>query len=344
MRSENRDLNQRAKFRFWRDRRGAMALVFAVLLAPLFGFGALGVDIGLVYALERLAQSAVDNAALSGAMELAAGKGVDGGPATTEIQNLSLYAAKDNLPGNPNVTGNMASNLSVATGCTTPAANVICINNPPLLGPFASQATIPPNSGFSTSISDYVEAILGEQGGNVLANLVGYTTPFLVRTRAVAGLQQFYPCMLALNTSGTDLQNNGNVDLELGPKCAFASNSTTNTNPKQSILFNGGVTMHAAAISTAGGVNITGNSNVVSPRVTAFAPPVADPLAGLIHPYPNPANPAAPSATGTDVPANLYSCQYLYHPLGGAAVARHDGHLGEHRAVALPSRPSQRRH
>jgi hypothetical protein len=157
---------------------------------------------------------------------------------------------------------------------------VICINNPPLLGPFASAGTIPSNF-MSATPSDFVEAIIGEQGANVFAHLAGYTTPFLVRPRAVAGLFRFNPCMIALNTSGIDLQNNGNVDLEL-QDCAFASNSTTNDNPNQSIRFNGGVIMNAAAITTAGGLKLSGTSNTVSPPVATFAQQVSDPLGTLV--------------------------------------------------------------
>ena len=126
--------------------------MFAIILLPVMGIAGLGIDLGLTYSVLRIGQSAADNAALSGAMEVAAGKGVDGGPATTDIQNLGLWGARNNLPGT------MASNLTVATACTTPAANVICINNPPLLGPFASAGTIP--ASFNTNnTSDFVEAI-----------------------------------------------------------------------------------------------------------------------------------------------------------------------------------------
>src|SRR5216110_1763323 len=63
-------------YRRWlHDKRGATAALFAVLLVPLVGFAGLGVDLGIFYTLKRQMQSAVDNGALSGAMELSAGKG-----------------------------------------------------------------------------------------------------------------------------------------------------------------------------------------------------------------------------------------------------------------------------
>src|SRR6266576_3096369 len=156
---------------FLRDRRGAAAVIFAVTLLPLFAFAGLGVDVGLWYTIKRHAQSAADVAALSGAMELAAGKGVAGGPATTDIQNLAKYAAMNNL------SANAATSLTVATGCTAPSADQICVNNPPLF----------PGSTF-TGNSNYVEAILAQPGVSIFAGLVGYTNAPIVRTRAVAGL------------------------------------------------------------------------------------------------------------------------------------------------------------
>ena len=88
------------------DRRGATAALFALLLTVLFGFAGLGVDFGIWYTLKRQYQSAADNGAISGALEVVAGKGnFDGsglpvGPATTDLQNIAMYTAGDNLPVN----------------------------------------------------------------------------------------------------------------------------------------------------------------------------------------------------------------------------------------------------
>ena len=56
--------------KLWRDRTGGI-FVFAAIAAPvMIGAAGLSVDIGLWYANKRLAQSAVDSAALAGALEL----------------------------------------------------------------------------------------------------------------------------------------------------------------------------------------------------------------------------------------------------------------------------------
>jgi len=56
--------------KLWNDRTGGL-LIFAAIAAPvMIGAAGLSVDIGLWYANKRLAQSAVDSAALAGALEL----------------------------------------------------------------------------------------------------------------------------------------------------------------------------------------------------------------------------------------------------------------------------------
>ena len=55
--------------KLWRDRMGGV-FVYAAIAAPvLIGAAGLSVDIGLWYANKRLIQSAVDSAALAGALE-----------------------------------------------------------------------------------------------------------------------------------------------------------------------------------------------------------------------------------------------------------------------------------
>jgi len=142
----------------------------------------------------------------------------------------------------------------------------VCVNNPPLFGS-------------NTTNLGAVEVILAQQQNGFLASL--WQANVTVDTRAVAGPKAFDTCMIALGTSGTDLKNNGNATVTLN-NCSFASNSVTDTNPNYSVKFNGGVTMTAAAISTAGGSKITGSSNFISPPVTTHAAAVLDPYDGAI--------------------------------------------------------------
>src|SRR4051812_22576861 len=60
--------------RLWHDTRGFTAVFLALTLSVLIGFSALGVETGWWYTIKRVNQSAADVAALSGAMEVLAGK------------------------------------------------------------------------------------------------------------------------------------------------------------------------------------------------------------------------------------------------------------------------------
>lgn len=62
-----------ATVRLWRDERGVSAVVVAISLTVVIGFGALGAETGMWYAIKRQNQSAADAAAISAAYEVLAG-------------------------------------------------------------------------------------------------------------------------------------------------------------------------------------------------------------------------------------------------------------------------------
>jgi Flp pilus assembly protein TadG len=244
-----------AFLRLLHDTRGFTAVLLALTISLLIGFSALGVETGLWYAIKRQNQSGADVAALSGAMEHIAGKPY------SDICALAKLGAQAN---DFTVAAGWSCPVSSPTNtsdCTSLTSGQMCVNNPPLFGNFAGVATA-------------VEVVLAQQQNGFLASL--WQANVTVDTRAVAGLKAFPSCMIALGTSGTDLKNNGNATLTLN-NCSFASNSVTDTNPDYSVKFNGGVTMTAAAISTAGGIKVTGTSNFIAPPVTTHAAAVPDP-------------------------------------------------------------------
>ena len=59
--------------RLWRDERGVSAVMVAISLTVVIGFGALGAETGMWYAIKRQNQSAADAAAISAAYEVLAG-------------------------------------------------------------------------------------------------------------------------------------------------------------------------------------------------------------------------------------------------------------------------------
>jgi Putative Flp pilus-assembly TadE/G-like len=265
--------------RLLHDTRGATLVLVALALSALIGLTGLGVETGFWYAIKRYNQSAADIAALSGAMEKA------GGQPYSDICNLGKLAAQAN-----GFTFVSFTCPTSSPACTSPATGQMCANNPPVLGLYAGQNTA-------------VEVILAQQQNAFFASL--FLPNVTIDTRAVAGLKSFPTCMLALNTTGQDLTNSGNATLTLN-QCSFMSDSSDS----QSIRFNGGVTVQAAAIDTNGQYKISGNSNSVAPPITTGAPVVADPYAGLIT-VPNPLPTAPPTApapsTGGTLKPGLYA-------------------------------------
>jgi hypothetical protein len=252
--------------RLLHDTRGFTAVFLALIISVLIGFSALGVETGLWYAIKRQNQSGADVAALSGAMEKAGSQGYP------DICGFAKFAAQANnftVDAGWSCPGSSPANQS---DCTSLTSGQMCVNNPPLFGAYAG-----------ASFPKHVEVILAQQQSGFLASL--WQANVMIDTRAVAGPKTFDTCMIALNTSGTDLKNNGTTTLKLN-NCSFISNSTSLTNPNYSLEFNGNILMQAGAIQTAGGTNITGNSNYISPPVTQ-APGVTDPYAGNINPPTN---------------------------------------------------------
>jgi hypothetical protein len=267
------------------DTRGVTLVLVALALSALIGFTGLGVETGLWYSIKRYNQSAADMGALSGAMDLA-GVGATSYP---DICNLAKLTAQAN-----GFTFVSFTCPTSSPGCTSPATGQMCANNPPVLGAYAGQNTA-------------VEVILAQQQNTFFASL--FLPNVTIDTRAVAGLNAFKTCMIALGTSGTDLKNNGTAQITLG-SCSFASNSISAANPNYSIEFNGNVTMTAGAISTVGGDKITGNSNIISPPVTTNASAVPDPYNGKITvpPLASLTNQGCPATSGGTYKPGYYTC------------------------------------
>ncbi len=56
--------------RLWKGRAGGVFVYFAIAAPVLIGLAGASIDVGLWYANKRLVQSAVDSAAIAGALEL----------------------------------------------------------------------------------------------------------------------------------------------------------------------------------------------------------------------------------------------------------------------------------
>jgi hypothetical protein len=209
-------------------------------------------------------------------MEVAAGKNI------ADIQSLAGYAAKNNIVA--------ATSITTVASCASPAANELCVNNPPTEGPH-------------TGDSNYVEAILSQPAPSIFPGLVNYTTAIAVNTRAVAGLNSSSSaCVLALATSGTDITISGNTSPDLS-NCSVNTNSTD----PSSVQFNGNPShLTAYTIVTSGNINPTyPNGHLTLTKApTTGAAATQDPYAGASHTMPSLATCLA--ATSTPMPGNCY--------------------------------------
>ena len=230
------------------DTRGATLALVAAAISALIGFTGLGVETGLWYAMKRQNQSAADVAALSGAFELLAGQsnGLSQNTVYPDICNLAERDAARN-----NFTFTSFSCPTTTPACTSPPTGQMCANNPPVLGTSAGN-------------NNAVEVILSQQQNALLANL--FLPKVTIETRAVAAIKKLdTSCILALSSTGTDINVVGSAGVCLGPgsscqacgtpTCSMTANSTD----PSAIHLQGAACVAADNLVTPGGVGVTGN-------------------------------------------------------------------------------------
>jgi len=170
--------------RLLHDRRGVSAVFVALASTALIGFVALGVEVGLWYAIKRQDQSAADAAAISGAYEVAAG----------QIYSDICALAKRDAASN-GFTFQSYTCPTTSPACSNPSAGQMCANNPPV-------------SGSHNGNSAAVEVILNRQENSLFANL--FLANVTITSRAVALVNlPGYTCDLSLAHTGTGISVQG---------------------------------------------------------------------------------------------------------------------------------------
>jgi hypothetical protein len=242
--------------RLARDTRGVVLVLVALLLPVLVGLTGFGVETGLWYAIKRQNQAAADEAALSGAMEVAAAK--------PDVTAQALCMARWN-----------GFDSSVAFPPCPNALNGATVNNPPTSGTYSGN-------------NSYVEVILSQQQSTLFANFNPINLANItIKTRAVAGPTSSNPaCILALadipngNITGITLAGSP-VTVNTGA-CSLDTNSTSAT----SVVFNGHPTLTSYTIVTSGNYSVGGATVTLTTPATTNAPATTDPYANAIHPMP----------------------------------------------------------
>jgi Flp pilus assembly protein TadG len=143
----SRWLEKLASSKIFAQDRGAIAIMTALLLIVLMGFGALTIDVGYWYHQKRQLQFAADAGAVGGAI------------AKARNQNVTTYATYDLV----------LNNCTGANNCT-----VVAINNPPASGPNTSNLTA-------------VEVILSKPASTFLSKVVLPVAPTIQSRSVVGG-------------------------------------------------------------------------------------------------------------------------------------------------------------
>jgi Flp pilus assembly protein TadG len=168
------------------DRRGVVAIIFALALPVTAGVAGLGVEAGEWYMLKRRAQTAADAAAYAGALEIARS-------ARAQARPVALgESARNGYPDGAPIT--------------------VTVNIPPVSGPQAGNANA-------------VEVLVAQQQPLRFASLF-IPGPQTITARAVASVTQLgNACVLALDrTARRALQTTGNSVVQMN-ECSLASNS-----------------------------------------------------------------------------------------------------------------------
>ncbi len=181
---------------FWRDSRGAVAMLFALSVPVLLGFAGIGIEVGVWLMNVRSMQGVADAAAASAAIAL----------------NQTSGSCTQ---GQTNVCAQEADTVSASNGWRNGAGGVtVTVNNPPRSGNF-------------TTNTNAIEVIIQQPGTNWFSAFLpsGYTTP-TIAARSVALANPAVNCMLSLNRTNTAGINFallfGSINM---PRCSIADNA-----------------------------------------------------------------------------------------------------------------------
>lgn len=230
-----------------RDTSGAVALIVALAIPVLGGFGMLGLDAGTWYFERRSLQTAADAGAIAGAWKLAY--------ATSAVSSSDLTE--------------IAQTDATANGFVSSEGTIT--------------VTSPPSSGPGAGDSRAVSVQISHPAKLILANIIKGSA-FNVTTRATATTiigHQY--CILGLNdqTSGISVDMSGSGTLNMD--CGIMSNSP---NPSGSTEIGGNATANVTEIAMVGNINTIGSgySFGADTQILEGMRPVEDPYDGIALP------------------------------------------------------------
>ncbi len=241
-------------FRPGRDgRRGAVAIMIAVMMAALIGFVSLGTEIVLLLATSRHMQSAADAAALA-----AITARLSGHPADYRQEAFAITAS-----------AGFANNVDGAK---------VVVNSPPLTG------------NYTKPTDDAVEVLITQPQTLPLASVI-YKKPFVLHARAVArGSGGSGSCVLTLDTaeSGSFSMNGSAVASFVNCDLSVNSTSPQAVSLVGGAVVNAGNLYDAGGYSLSGGSAINATITTAAPATAdPYASQVMPNAAGTCIADPN---------------------------------------------------------
>jgi len=257
-----------------KDRRGNALAIACAAMPMIIGCAGLATDTIEWTLWKRQLQRAADSAALAGAYDRA----------------QATNSATTNTPSA--VCNDLAVNLHTWMNL---------IGTSPCTGSVGSYSNIQyPTS--TSYVTNQVEVTLRVQQRLPFSSLFMSTAP-VIQAVARAGTVSFggSPCMLALNTAGTAIDNSGNTTVN-APTCIFYSDSASSN----SAAAGGSSSITAQAIAGVGGIASSNNWHVNS--YLPYSPSLPDPF-------------APPSSTAVTPDTNDMKCAGHYETQGGGPSA-----------------------
>lgn len=252
--------------KLWRDRRGNVLVVVGACLPLIVGAAGLATDTIEWTLWRRQLQRAADSAAFAGVYDRASASG-----ATT---NTSSAVCRD-----------LAVNLHTWMSL---------VGTSPCTGSTGSYTTLsyPSDTAF---VSNQVAVTLRVQQSLPFTSMFMSSAPIITAIATAGSVKAGgNPCMLALNSSGTAIDNSGNTTVN-APTCIFYSDSASSN----SAAAGGSSSVTAKAVAGVGGIQSSNNWNVNQylPYSPSLPDPFAPPSSTAVTPDPSDMHCAVSSST-----------------------------------------------
>ena len=231
--------------KLWRDRQGNTLAIAAAALPMIIGCAGLATDTIQWTLWKRQLQRAADSAAIAGVYDREGASGATSNTPTAVCRDITL-----------NLHTWMA--LQGTSPCTGTAGSYSTISYP----------------ADTTYQTNQVSVTLKIQQSLPFSSLFMSSPPLITASATAGSIASGTPCALALNSTGTAMNYNGNATVN-APTCVLYSDSASSN----SASAGGSSDVTAKSIAAVGGIQQSNNWNVQS--YIPYSPSLPDPFASV---------------------------------------------------------------